>query len=145
MCKVNQVREQDVDVINQRKCFWFLSQMGILRQRIFSLVSNCLEPTKFSSLSPTLQKWFEFDHFGAIGHSPGRHVGPLSKFMIDCSIHLLSLWVRRAKHVALLPVFRLDCPPSLLRCCPLPGFGDSSTCSCRINIAGSIFMFRKGL
>ena len=37
--------ENNVDFNNQRKCFLPLSQMGILRQRIFSVVSNCLEPT----------------------------------------------------------------------------------------------------
>lgn len=48
--------EDNVDFNNQRKCFLPLSQMGILRQRVFSVVSNCLEPTKLSSVSPTVPK-----------------------------------------------------------------------------------------
>ena len=46
--------ENNIDFNNQRKCFLSLSQMGILRQRIFSVVNNCLEPNKLSSISPTV-------------------------------------------------------------------------------------------
>jgi len=76
---------------NQRKCFLPLSQMGILRRRIFSVVSNCLEPTKLSSISPTVPKCPEFSQLGATDCGPGHHLGPWEGLMVDCSILALCL------------------------------------------------------
>ena len=87
-CVKSIISEDNVDFNNQRKCFLSHCQMGILRQRVFSVVSNCLEPTKLSSVSPTVPKCPEFSHLGATDCGPGHHLGPWERLMVDCSIHL---------------------------------------------------------
>lgn len=75
MCKVNQITEQDVDFINQRKCFRAPSQMGIQRQRMFSVVSNCLEAIIRSSFA----KMPGVQHLGAIAYGPIHQGGSLER------------------------------------------------------------------
>lgn len=39
-------------MIIKGNALWSISQMGVLRERVFSVLSNYLEPTKLSSISP---------------------------------------------------------------------------------------------